>query len=34
MDDVNVLVTFYSRTGSTERLAVWIEDVSTFRANA
>jgi hypothetical protein len=26
MDDVNVLVTFYSRTGSTERLAVWIAE--------
>src|SRR5947209_11926599 len=26
MDDVNVLVTFYSRTGSTERLAVWIDE--------
>ena len=26
MDDVNVLVTFYSRTGATERLAVWIAE--------
>ncbi|MBV8552161.1 MAG: NAD(P)H-dependent oxidoreductase [Acidobacteriaceae bacterium] len=26
MDDVNVLVTFYSRYGSTERLAVWIAE--------
>ena len=26
MDDVNVLVTFYSRTGLTERLAVWIAE--------
>jgi NAD(P)H dehydrogenase (quinone) len=26
MDDVNVLVTFYSRTGGTERLAVWIAE--------
>ena len=26
MDDVNVLVVFYSRTGSTERLAVWIAE--------
>src|SRR5438270_8831379 len=26
MDDVNVLVTFYSRAGATERLAVWIAE--------
>lgn len=26
MDDVNVMVTFYSRTGATERLAVWIAE--------
>jgi NAD(P)H dehydrogenase (quinone) len=26
MDDVNVLVTFYSRTDETERLAVWIAE--------
>jgi NAD(P)H dehydrogenase (quinone) len=26
VDDVNVLVVFYSRTGSTERLAVWIAE--------